>query len=203
MKVVLERSTPDPRMAIIKAARRCYSPEEMPTFDKAKSKKEFIKFLLDRKHLSPFEFASFTFSITGISRCCSLQIVRHRIASYCQQSQRYCKGYPGFVIPDSIVNKITGQDTRVSEAITRLITTMRETCEILAEEGIPQEDIRYFWNEGTKTNLFMKMNVRSLMNFFSLRLDKHAQWEIRKLAKLMYDIVSKKLPEVFPKLEEK
>lgn len=198
MKVSIVNHTPDPLKSIIKAARRCYSADDDPQFDERKDPKEFIKFLLDRGHHTPFEFVSVTFSVTGISRACSHQIVRHRLASYCQQSQRYCKGFPGYVLPEKLCKKLESGSIRISNALINFFQSFNYLQETLAEEGISQEDARYFWIEGTKTKMFMKLNLRSLMNFFKLRLDEHAQWEIRKMAGLMYDQICVVLPEVFP-----
>jgi len=200
MKVSIRKITQDPLMTIIEAARRCYSAEELPSFDPNKSKEDFIRFLKDRKHLTPFEFVDVIFSINDISRACSLQLVRHRIASYAQQSQRYCKGYPGYIIPEAVWKKLESGNIRVQNALIKFFDAFNDLTATLTDEKISQEDQRYFWVEGTKTQIYVKFNLRSLFNFFELRLDPHAQWEIRQMAGLMYEKVSNIIPEVFPKL---
>lgn len=199
MKVSIRKITPDPLMSIIEAARRCYSPDDVPTFDPNKSKTEFLKFLKNRHHLTPFEFVDVTFSITDISRSCSLQLVRHRIASYAQQSQRYCKGFPGYILPEEIALRLEQGNIRLQNALISHFDSMMNLFSVMESEKISQEDQRYFWPEGTKTKIYAKFNIRSLFNFFELRLDKHAQWEIRNMAKMMYEELSKIIPEIFPK----
>lgn len=94
MKVKIMAHTPNPEEVIAQAAKLCYSPvgvdEIMEKLTPEKVEK-FVNHLADIGHESPFEHVSFTFAIEGISRCCTHQIVRHRIASYSQQSQRYVK----------------------------------------------------------------------------------------------------------------
>ena len=94
MKVKIIAHTPNPEEVIAQAAKLCYSPvgvdEIMEKLTPEKIEK-FVNHLADIGHESPFEHVSFTFAIEGISRCCTHQIVRHRIASFSQQSQRYVK----------------------------------------------------------------------------------------------------------------
>lgn len=129
-------------------------------------------------HMSVFEHASATLQIEGISRACLAQLTRHRIASYSVMSQRYCKvgGEDWYVVPPSIV----GADAEVR--------FRAQACDAMwsyqaaIDEGATFEDARYLLPESTKTSLVMTINASSLQNFLTLRLDSHAQWEIRKLA---------------------
>lgn len=129
-------------------------------------------------HMSVFEHASATFMVEGISRACLAQLTRHRIASYSVTSQRYCKvgGEDWYVVPPSVV----GAD---AEARFRA-----QACDAMwsyqaaIDEGAKPEDARYLLPESTKTSLVMTINASSLQNFLTLRLDSHAQWEIRELA---------------------
>lgn len=92
INVELLAYTPEPERLIAKAAKLCYSKSNISDINKNMSDEEidtFIERLLNMGHMSPFEHATFTFGIEGISRSCSHQLVRHRIASYSQQSQRY------------------------------------------------------------------------------------------------------------------
>ncbi|MEM3399825.1 MAG: FAD-dependent thymidylate synthase [Candidatus Micrarchaeia archaeon] len=146
-------------------------------------------------HTSVIEHASFTFSIEGISRACSHQLVRHRIASYTQQSQRYVRldeAGEYFVIPPSIERKREAKSIFL-ESVGQGFSAYKE----LLKEGIAPEDARYVLPNATKTNVIVTMNARSLMNFFGLRLCKRAQWEIRTLASLMLKEVKKVAPVIF------
>ena len=105
-KVTLLTYTPNPEMTVAMAAKLCYSPSEISNIRDGLTEEktaDFIDMLASIGHGSPFEHASFTFGIEGISRACSHQLVRHRIASYSQQSQRYVDGTKfDFVTPPEI-----------------------------------------------------------------------------------------------------
>lgn len=105
-KVTLLAYTPDPQQVVAMAAKLCYSASDVENIRDGLTEEktsDFIKMLSDMGHGSPFEHASFTFGIEGISRACSHQLVRHRIASYSQQSQRYVDGTKfEFVTPPEI-----------------------------------------------------------------------------------------------------
>ena len=136
-----------------------------------------------RGHMSVFEHAKATFKVYGISRACANQLVRHRMASYAQESQRYVKLEASddswYVIPPKIKH---------SAALENYVVAMRnalKSYDELIEMGIPAEDARYVLPNAAKTNLVVTMNCRELYHFFDLRLDKSAQWEIRELAMIM------------------
>ncbi len=132
-------------------------------------------------HMSVFEFASFTARIEGISRACAHQLVRHRMASYVELSQRYTKvdtsGNDWYVTPPEIA------EDKVDLSVFR--AAMGEAAavyESLLSRGYKPEDARYALPQATKTAITMRMNVRELFSFLDLRQDKAAQWEIRELA---------------------
>ena len=104
--VKLLAHTPDAEQVVAMAAKLCYSAAEIENIREGldeESTTRFIKMLADLGHGSPVEHATFTFGIEGISRACSHQLVRHRIASYSQQSQRYVDGTKfEFVTPPEI-----------------------------------------------------------------------------------------------------
>lgn len=106
IKVTLLTHTPNPEKTVAMAAKLCYSPSGIEDISKGLTEEKtdsFINMLADLGHASPTEHASFTFGIEGISRACSHQLVRHRIASYSQQSQRYVDGSNfEFVTPPAI-----------------------------------------------------------------------------------------------------
>lgn len=138
---------------------------------------------------------SFTFIIEGISRTCSHQLVRHRVASYSQQSQRYvevknlCKHV---VVPKSVEEKSRGMFMEHISAAAKIYET-------LVGLGISKEDARFVLPNATETNLILTMDGGELFHFFGLRCCNRAQWEIKSLADLMLS----KVREVEPKLFDK
>ena len=146
---------------------------------------------------------SFTFDLQGVSRAASHQIVRHRIASFSQQSQRYVKitrsyGYlkPGGIPEDlKVPVEIHGQKMDLNFADVMDLT--RQAEEGLVSKGIKAEDSRYLRPNAATTNIVMSMSPRQLTHFFNLRCAPDAQWEIRDLAWSMYAAVSLVAPQVF------
>jgi thymidylate synthase (FAD) len=198
MEVRLLSYTPEPDRVVALSARLCYSRINISELSE-KLTNEKVRELLDRLkrsgHLSPFEHASFTFGIEGISRVTSHQLVRHRIASYSQQSQRYVKmSNADFVIPPSI---------KKNESALELLSNVNElakaTYNKLIELGIPEEDARYVLPQGITTKIIVTMNARELLHFFNLRCCLRAQWEIRIMANLMLKEVKKVAPIIFEK----
>jgi thymidylate synthase (FAD) len=196
VRVTLIAHTPDPERTVAAAARQCYS-KYSATKALSELKEEDIKKQLRRRisdgHLSVLEHASFTFAIEGISRACSHQLVRHRIASYSQQSQRYVKlEEMEFVVPDSIA---ANEESKIKylEALERC----RGCYADLLKMGIPAEDARYILPQASPTKIVVTMNARSLMNFFELRCCLSAQWEIRGLAEEMLRLVKGVAPTMF------
>ena len=195
MRVALIQYTPDPEKVVAAAARLCYSSDPVPDllerFDH-ETVARFVRKLREMGHLSPFEHASFQFSIDGVSRALSHQLVRHRIASYSQRSQRYVKenGFE-FVIPPSIGRK--------SEALERFEAVMARLQEDYQEllNCVPAEDARYVLPNACTTSLMASFNARSLLNFFEHRTCTRAQWEIRDLAKTMLELVREVAPNLF------
>lgn len=176
-----------------------YEPKEILKALHEKKKKDVedarkvVEIVRALGHHSVMEHASFTFLIEGISRACSHQIVRHRIASYSQQSQRYVemKDFP-YVIPNTIKN-----NKDAIEIYNEFMKKCSEAYEKLVDSGIPMEDARYILPNATQTSLIMTMNARSLWNFFSLRCCEHAQWEIKNVANKMLKEVKKVAPTLF------
>ncbi len=135
-------------------------------------------------HMSVFEHVSVTWRIEGISRACSHQLVRHRLASYCQQSQRYTvvgtDSADWYVTPPHIA----AEDRTAVE----FETAMRQCADhyaSLIKKGMRADDARYALPEATKTAIDATMNLREFMGFYRLRTDNAAQWEIRELAARM------------------
>lgn len=170
MKVTVIAETPNPMDVIGIAAGMCYGKPE-PSAKR-------VRRCAENGHMSVFEHASATLKIEGISRACLAQLTRHRIASYSVRSHRYCEvgGDDWCVIPPSIAG--TDAESRFRAQVCDAMWSYQAAI----EEGMKPEDARYLLPEATKTSLVMTINARSLQNLFTLRLDAHAQWEIRELA---------------------
>ena len=185
MKVTLTRVTENPILAIEEAASNCYNSE-------ATGDGKIMKHCIKSGHTSVTEFCDFTFHIEGISRALSHQLVRHRMASYAQRSQRYCSedGF-GFVVPKSIYNNKDAWNTYAA-----LMRGIKHTYQELQELGVPNEDARMILPNACETVIEVKMNLRALMNFMNERLCTCAQWEIRQLAREMRKVIIEKYPEL-------
>ncbi len=197
MKVQLIAHTPDPEKTVALAARMCYSDRGVDNLRDALTPAEvqrMVTMLTEVGHLSPTEHASFTFAVEGISRACSHQLVRHRIASYSQKSQRYTnEAQFKYIIPPSIA-----KDPAARELFIKEMTLIQESY-LKLSQMVPREDARYILPNATETKMVLTFNTRSLYNFFSQRLCQRAQWEIRELAELMLTEVKKVAPLLFSK----
>lgn len=183
LEVKLIRYTPDPLWAMAEAASVCYDAE--PSVD-------VVFKCIERGHTSILEFADFHFLVTGLSRATSHQLVRHRLASYAQRSQRYInESNFKYVIPHTIEKKPTAK--RIYEEIMDSIALAYEQ---LIELGVPKEDARFVLPNATETQIHVKMNFRELLHFCEERLCTRAQWEIRNLAWRMVDEVYNVAPQL-------
>jgi len=195
MNVKLIGFSPDPEKIPAMAAKLTHSktkPEEL-----GKSSEKELQTILEQVmklgHTSVVEHTSFTFAISDVSRSLTHQLVRHRIASYAQQSQRYVNlNDPHYVIPPTIE-----KDTQMKKAYEKTMILIWDQYNKLLTLGIPAEDSRYVLPNATCTNIIVTMNARSLLNFFELRCCLHAQWEIRRLAQKMLQEVKKIAPYIF------
>ncbi len=188
MKVCLLSNTPDPIKVIYLACRTCYSklaPSEMQEVTDEKMV-SLIKNTILSGHHSVLEHASFSFSVEGVSRALTHQLVRHRLASYAQQSQRYVEYKEDtldFVMPKTIAKNYKDKFDALMKEIFK---TYRE----LVEDGVPAEDARYLLPNASTTNIIVTMNFRELMQFSKIRLCYRAQWEILEMVKKMKDEVT-------------
>lgn len=198
MKVTLLNYTSEPDKMIAAAARLCYSNVQDVdtlmsglTVDKVDS---FIDKMSELKnHGTPWEHPSFTFAIEGVSRVLTHQLVRHRIASFDQQSQRYCEGKNfTFVTPPSIA-----KNPELLEKFENFMQESQDMYKEFTEAGIPKEDARFLFTNACSTRIIMTMNVRSLFHFFALRSCTRAQWEIRELSDQILKICKTIAPKVF------
>ena len=183
MQVELLYHTPDPERAIATAARLCYAPvgaaELMETMPEERVK-SVLSTIMSAGHTSTLEHASYTFAVDGVSRALTHQLVRHRIASFNQQSQRYVKFTDGLatVKPESVAAN-------------------EETNAVFDEAIVAAEDARYLLPNAAETKIVITMNVRELLHFFSLRCCNRAQWEIREMAHRMLELARPTAPFIF------
>ncbi|MFP4001239.1 MAG: FAD-dependent thymidylate synthase [Thermoplasmata archaeon] len=194
MNVKLANYTPEPDRTAAHAALTCYS-EDIP--DKEEMSEEKVKDILERikesGHHSVIEHASFTFEIGEVSRSLTHQLVRHRLASYSQQSQRYVT-IEDF---DPVKPETIKEDDEAEELFEECIEKIRETYQKLIDKDIPAEDARYVLPNATRSNIIVSMNARELWHFFSLRCCRRAQWEIKEMAERMLKEVKKVAPIIF------
>ena len=192
MNVELLYHTPDPQRAVATAARLCYAPvgaaELMETLSEERIEK-VLRTILESGHFSTLEHASYTFAIDGVSRAMTHQLVRHRLASYNQQSQRYVtfREEPEFIVPDSVV------EAGAAEEYDAAVAAYAD----LVERGVPAEDARYLLPNACETKIVVTMNIRELLHFFELRCCNRAQWEIREVACRMLELVRPTAPLIF------
>jgi len=195
MKVVLLQCTPEPERMVALAARLCYSPSGVENLREDVSRKDvrgLVRKVLSMGHSSTLEHVTFTFGIEGISRAASHQLVRHRIASYSQQSQRYVSTDFGYVTPKSVSDQ-----PKLLARYKRHMAASVALCEELKSHGIPAEDARFVLPNATETKIIVTMNARELCHFFSLRTCRRAQWEIREMALRMLAIALGQAPLLF------
>ena len=199
MNVELLWITPDAERIIELSGRTAYKSEDKIN---GRSAEKFIKGLIKRGHESVTEHATASFRITGVSRALTHQLVRHRLASYTQMSQRYVKqGGFEYVIPDSIANNENALSdyNNLMEYIAEIYQCMTE------EENIPREDARFILPNACTTEIVMTCNFREWRHFLKMRCDKHAQWEIRELAycigKILYFSASSVFEDIMSGVE--
>lgn len=197
MHVELLYHTPDPERAIATAARLCYAPvgaaELMETMPEERVR-SVLTTIMSSGHFSTLEHASYTFAIDGVSRALTHQLVRHRIASFNQQSQRYVKFTDGVaVVKPASVAASPEKEAVFDEAIEACVSAYRK----LLDAGVPAEDARYLLPNAAESKIVVTMNVRELLHFFSLRCCNRAQWEIRDMAHRMLELARPTAPFVF------
>ena len=196
MNVELLYPTPEPERAIATAARLCYAPvgasELMETMSEERQH-SVLRTIMASGHFSTLEHASYTFAIDGVSRAMTHQLVRHRLASFNQQSQRYVtfKEEPDFIVPSTVV------DAGAQEAFDAAAKAAFAAYDALVKAGVPAEDARYLLPNACETKIVVTMNIRELLHFFSVRCCNRAQWEIREVACRMLELVRPTAPLIF------
>ena len=205
LQVTLLQHTPDPDRAVAIAGRLCYAPvsaaelqHEMSDEDVAK----LVRVLVRSGHHSALEHASFTFAVDGVSRACTHQLVRHRVASYNQQSQRYVNfgAADSFVVPPTIA-----ANAEADKVFLAAMDHARAAYDRLVELGLAegrgkesvQEDARFVLPSAAETKIVVTMNARELRHFFAVRCCNRAQWEINAMAWEMRRLVRAVSPVLF------
>jgi thymidylate synthase (FAD) len=197
MNVKLIGFTPNPEKLPAMAAKLTHSKTKPGELDKSSEVelKAILEHVINLGHASVIEHTSFTFAISDVSRSLTHQLVRHRIASYAQQSQRYVNlTEPNYVTPPKI-----SKNKDLKKAYNETMVNIWNEYNRLLNLGVPSEDARYILPNATFTNIIVTMNARSLLNFFELRCCQHAQWEIRQCANKMLKEVKKVAPTIFKK----
>lgn len=180
MNVELLSITPDALAFIGRCAGICYNSSQ----DREPSIKRAVQ-CKDKGHLATLRFAHATFAVSGISRSCSHQFVRSKHLDFLQRSQRYCSEKNAeFIYPESLLNNLD---------VETLYAHAHGLYEELVKKGIKKEDARFVLPEATTTELVVTGNFQAWLDFIELRADKHAQWEIREVAKTINNILAKEL----------
>lgn len=211
-KVKLIQYSQDAEKIVSSAAKLCYSSSSVDDIMdnlNEESVKKFLNMLMSYGHESPIEHVSFTFAVEGVSRSLTHQLVRHRLASYSQQSQRYVKLEQfDYIIPLEIEKDEKAKEIYIS-SMRSSQKAYDELSDILKKKYISEgfteanaekkaiEDARYVFPNACETKIIATMNARSLMNFFRHRCCNRAQWEIRSLAEKMLIEVKRVAPTLF------
>lgn len=192
MKVMLLSYTKNADEICAAAGRSCYSEKPADEIMGTGNPEKTLSSIVEMGHHSVVEHAVFTFSVSGVSRSLTHQLVRHRIASFSQQSQRYVPlDKPTYVTPPTIA-----EDPGSLEVYEK---AMEDIWNIYAKlsEKVPVEDARYILPNGCTTNITITMNARELLHFFALRCCDRAQWEIREMAEEMLRLCKEVSPTIF------
>jgi thymidylate synthase (FAD) len=197
LKINLLRYTTDAELLCGAAAltsTRSGTPSEILAKIDSETAKRITKRVTGYGHISVIEHASFTFSIEGVSRVLTHQLIRHRIASYTQQSQRFVayNTLEKYVTPPSISERMEAK-----KIFDETLEKISETYQKLLKLGIKKEDARFILPNAAKTNIIVTMNARELRHFFNMRCCTRSQWEIREVAIEMLKQAKKTAPALF------
>ena len=190
MQVELLAITPDAERLIEQAGRTCYMSHDRITEE---SSGKFVRMLISKGHLSVLEHAYATFRISGVSRASTHQLVRHRLCSFSQRSQRYVKeAENGFVIPPTV--------SRSDDALAVFRDSVAASTQAylrLLSLGIPREDARFVMPNATRSELVLSANFRELRHIVMTRGSREAQWEVRGIVTQMLGLLKQHAPNVF------
>ena len=184
MKVELLDYTQDSLGSIISAARNCYKSNKQEK--NYEDDVNLVRAMIKHDH-TPIEFAWTHWKISGISRNCANQLNRYRLSSQAQESMRYV-----LVQENEFIYPVTA--LKESDACVDIVKTCKDFYAKLISAGVPKEDARYFLPMGMSTTLHIGCNLREVRHILKQRLDQHAQWEVRQVAKEMLEICKDKFP---------
>lgn len=207
-RVELLAVTPNATSLIYSAFRQCYHagfvsdmwPRLLSGEIEHEKQAEFVAKVLDSGHVSPIEHVSFTFAVEGVSRALTHQLVRHRLASYSQQSQRYVDGSKfDYILPPAIARnpESKAEYERCMESIKQTYIRLKGLLETDGQGNKAAEDARFVLPQGVETRIVFSMNCRSLLNFFEQRCCTRAQWEVRAMSMKCLRLCRQELPVIF------
>ena len=195
IEVKLISHPPESELIAKMAAVICYTKEHR--FNEVKQTAElkpaeYLRKIIKDGHTSILEHNIFVFYVSGISRVASHQLVRKRIASFSQQSQRYVNAENfKFIVPETI------KKTEFAGEYEKITKSNFDFYQKMVDEGVPKEDARFILPNATSTQLIVSMNAHALIDFFVKRICQRSQWEVRKLAETMLEEVKKVAPTIF------
>lgn len=202
MKIELLAITPNAQKLIEQAGRTCYKSESSDGSDSI-----FIRGAIQRGHESILEHASATFRISEVSRALTHQLVRHRLASFSQSSQRYvCMDEDSFdyVCPESVMTGFEVKDGSPKEQLYsdyhRVMSDIIDWYSRAVKLGIKPEDARLILPNACHSEIVITANMREWRTIFKLRCERHAQLEIRTMAKEILALLYSLCPDVFADL---
>lgn len=223
-RVILFSYTPDLERVCAAAMRSCYSPhpayslysntpdsgsilEGEKTYFDDERVRYFIRKAKEMGHLDVLEHGSLTYDIQGVSRALTHQLVRHRLASFSQQSQRYVKVTRsfGYIKPPKIGDarvEVDVKGIKLNLSFEDVVDICRQVEEGYLKLGIPSEDARFIRVGGAVTNIVITANPREYLHIFSLRCAKDAQWEIQDICYAMLSLAKLVAPTIFESLPE-
>lgn len=174
-----------------RAARNCYQSEDKIADGSAE---KIIRFLINNKHFSMIEFADLTFKLV-MDRATAMQLSRHRIMTLAVESTRYCNynksGEIKVVVPEGLSDS--------AYETWRASMLMAETAymKMIQEDKMSAEIARSVLPQSLATTVFMHVNIRELRHILSLRIDKHAQKDIRVIMQDLIELVYGMYPVFF------
>ncbi len=191
--VELMAITPEAEDVIERACRTCYL--SFHRYNPPGSTEELIKKIIRKKHHSVLEHALATFRIKGGSRTFTHELVRHRLMSPSQESQRYVeygktRDYD-IVLPDTI------KESKFKERFLKLADDCEALYSEMVKEGLPKEDARYILPGGSTSEIVISANFREFRHIFQVRCNPRAHWEIRRICLKMLEILKAEAPIVF------
>lgn len=197
LNVELLNYTGEGELTAALAAKLCYSSADIKGLKEkisSEEQKTFIEKIVSIGHHSVLEHVSFTFGIEGVSRALTHQLVRHRIASFSQKSQRYVKHGSDFeyIVPETVESEFAEKYAEMMDQIGSLYDEM-------VKAGVPAEDARYILPNACETKIIVTMNARELLHYLQIRCCNRAQWEIREMSQRMLELVLDVAPSIFSK----